>query len=351
MKIALVCPSNMMYMPYLENYEKVLRKHNINYEILLWDRFQIENSNQNENIFNDMKTGHSRNYYDYLRYKKFLMHRLNSNKYDKIIVFGLQLSYFLHNYLTKNFLYKYIIDIRDYNKIINFVNIKKIIDYSALTVISSPGYKKWLPSSDRLIVNHNTNIDSLEKLHKRNLMFNMDNIKIAYIGALRDCGINMKFINSLRNYNNFSLFYHGYGNINKNIAAFIYKKNIDNVYITGKYERDNELNLYLNSNLINLLIPYNDINSRTLMPNRLYNAMLIGNPVISIKGSYVADQIEKYSLGLVIKTFTNLHRQINEYLSIFNNRSYEIGRKLFIEKTINENEVFRQRLTNFATND
>ena len=81
-----------------------------------------------------------------------------------MIVFGIQLTFFLKNILQKKDLnINILIDIRDYNKIINF-NIKKVIDNSYFTVISSPGYKEWLPNSGKYIINHNTQISSINTL-------------------------------------------------------------------------------------------------------------------------------------------------------------------------------------------
>lgn len=34
MKIALICPSNMLYMPYVKNYEQILIEQNIDYDII-----------------------------------------------------------------------------------------------------------------------------------------------------------------------------------------------------------------------------------------------------------------------------------------------------------------------------
>lgn len=42
MKIALICPSVILYMPYVSNYEVILKNKNIDYDIINWDRFHIE---------------------------------------------------------------------------------------------------------------------------------------------------------------------------------------------------------------------------------------------------------------------------------------------------------------------
>ena len=64
MKIALICPSNMLYMPYVDNYTKILDEINVDYSVINWDRFKIEKDR--EFVYRDSKIGHQRNFLDYL---------------------------------------------------------------------------------------------------------------------------------------------------------------------------------------------------------------------------------------------------------------------------------------------
>ena len=34
MKIALICPSNILYMPYVSNYKNILNQKNVNYSVI-----------------------------------------------------------------------------------------------------------------------------------------------------------------------------------------------------------------------------------------------------------------------------------------------------------------------------
>src|SRR5699024_1648134 len=98
MKVALICPSNLLYMPYVENYTAILDEEAIDYDIINWDRFHIEDEN-NTLTYCDKKTGHPRTVYDYYKYNRFVKTQLKNNHYEKIIVFGLQLTFFLQKYL------------------------------------------------------------------------------------------------------------------------------------------------------------------------------------------------------------------------------------------------------------
>lgn len=345
MKIALICPSNILYMPYVKNYEQILIEEKIDYEIINWDRFKMEEISEYK--YRDNKIGHQRNYFDYLKYKRFLIKKLNGKQYDKIIVFGIQLSYFLKKILVRNYTGKYVIDIRDYNKILKlFLNFKKIIEGSMFIVLSSPGFKQWLPKSNRYLINHNTHFTKLADIKVLD-KHQMERIKIANIGATRDFLINKKFINSLKNNRLFELKYHGDGVINNKIIKLIRENNIENVIITGRYEKEEEKILYEESDFINVL-RYNDsINNKTALPNRLYNAAVYGKPLLAYKGTYLAEEIQRYNIGLVLKTMNCTSNVLENYLYNFNNKTYLEGRNSYFEKVVQDNNNFKIKLKEF----
>lgn len=70
MKVALICPANILYMPYVKNYEEILKRYNINYDIINWDRNKIEE--KKDHTYTDNKIGNRRNIYDYYKFYKYI---------------------------------------------------------------------------------------------------------------------------------------------------------------------------------------------------------------------------------------------------------------------------------------
>lgn len=350
MKIALICPSNMLYMPYVDNYTKIFDETDVDYCVINWDRFKIEKNS--EFTYRDSKIGHQRSFLDYFKYSRFVLNILKKNNYNKVVVFGIQLVFFLKSHLIKEYSNKYIIDIRDHNRIIKYFNIEKTIEYSNFTVLSSPGYKEWLPKSNKYIINHNTKIESLDELIevKPFDLSSGNKISVGCIGALRDYKINIDFIESLRNSEIVQLNYHGEGDINEDISRYLFEHYIKNVKLTGRYDKKEEPELYIKNNIINVL-RYNDgINNKTALPNRLYNAAIYGKPMLAFEGTYLAEIVNKYNLGIVVESFDNIEREIMEYINDFKLEFYENGRTLFFEGVIKENIEFRDRLQKFKNN-
>lgn len=346
MKIALICPSNMLYMPYVYNYIHILKENNINHNIINWDRFGIEKDS--ELTYRDSKVGHKRTLFDYYKFKKFIIKLITEVNYDKVIIFGIQLSFFLSNILQRKYKENYIIDIRDRNKIVNYFNIAKIINHSEFTVLSSLGYKEWLPKCDKYIINHNTKINSLDKLEVFRGYPGKKRITISCIGAIRDCQVNIDFIKSLKNSKGIDLYFHGEGDINKEIQKYLDDNKIKNVSLSGRYEREEEINLYKNSDLINVL-RYNDgINNKTALPNRLYNAVIYGKPMIAFEGTHLSEEIERYELGLVLSSLDKVEMKIKDYITTFNDFEYQKNRVAFLKGVLEENAYFEKRLIDFV---
>lgn len=346
MRVVLICPSNMMYMPYVGNYTNILDKLGVNYDTINWDRFKIEE--EGEFVYKDAKIGHQRNLVDYYKYSRFILNCFKKKKYDKVVVFGIQNLIFLKRFLIKEYNNKFIIDIRDYNKAIKFFSLQKLIDCSAFTVLSSHGYQEWLPKRKKYVINHNTQINSTDELSKVDVKLkNTEALNISYIGSIRDCDINIKFIDSMKNAEKMKLNFYGEGTANKEIESYLIDNKIRNVRLKGKYKIEQERELYLDSDIINILIPNDDINSRTLLPNRLYNAVIAGKPIIAYEGTYVSEVIKKHNLGLIINSFNNIEKTVTTYLDNFSNDIYEKGRRMFFNRIIEENIEFWNRVEEF----
>ena len=318
MKVALICPSNMLYMPYVENYTNILNETGTDYNIINWDRFKIEK--ESEFTYKDFKVRHQRNFFDYFKYSRFVLNILKKHNYDKIIVFGIQLVFFINKYLIKHYRDNYVIDIRDYNRIINFFDIKKAIDNSTFTVLSSPRYKHWLPTCNNYVENHTTKIDSLDELKEIQPFYlsNCNKISVGSIGSLRDIRINLEFIQSLKDSKIIQLNFHGEGDNDNYILRYLSEHDIENVNLTGRYTRDEEESLYSKNEIINVL-RYNDgINNKTALPNKLYNSAIYGKPMLAFEGTYLAEIIKKYNLGIVVDSFDNIEKKIIDYIKNIN---------------------------------
>lgn len=326
-------------MPYIDSYIKILKENNISYGFLIWDRFLEEDTS--ENIFKRGSRRHQRGFLDYYLFGRFVNQHLRFNKYKRIICFGLQIAFFIRAELKNNYSKKFILDIRDHNKIVNFYNFKDLISHSAFTAISSLGYLSWLPKDGCYLVNHNFHLENLSNIKQINFLESGET-NISSIGALRDLEINVDFIRKINNDQKIKLFFHGHGDINLKLeessAAF------NNVKITGYYSKEKESELYHNSHLVNVLRYSDGINNNTALPNRLYLAPYFGRPLFAYSGTYLAQVIKQYELGLVVDSFDDVKNEIFRYFENFDILVFDKARQRFLEEVIDENSRFKQEL-------
>lgn len=349
-KVLLICPSNKMHMPYINNYISIFKRNNIHYDILNWDRLNIEE--YNELTYEDEDNSYSKNGIQYFFYSKFIINYLENNKYDKVIIFSLQLCFFLQNYLLKKFEGIFLIDVRDYHPIIRIINTKLFFRAESV-VISSPGFKKWLPKNLNTIVNHNINFNELTNDEKNEASFCFEKkiINIGFIGSVRYLEINKKLIYSLGGNEKFQLFYHGEGPNTLELRKFIDIMAYENVELTGRYNPKDEGNYYKKNDIINSLWDDKGWNNKTSLANRLYQSVYYAKPLLAYKGTFTGNIIEKYNLGLTIKSFEDLDKQIEDYLSKIDAKEYNHKRNEFMMKVISDNQKFKVFLLSFVNTE
>ena len=341
-RVALVAPANLSFMPYLDYYRNILDKVGCEYTIISWDRLGIKD-NKNGLVFRDKKECHNRGLVDYLSFCFFVVRTLKQYDFNRVIVFGPQVGVFLSKYLQFKYKRKYIVDIRDYNRLLKYLPIKRLLRSSFANVISSPKYRVWLPES-KYVVSHNCSSinfsdDAFEKPKK---------ISISCIGALKDFDANIELFEVCGNSDWCELFFHGEGIINTTIVNYVKENKLVNVVLTGRYDKHEEEKLYKNSAFINMLMS-DGLNNNTCLSNRLYNSVLFGRPLIAYSGSYLSDLIADYSLGVVIER--GGLRGLKNVIEQFSWPDYQKGRIMFFSKVAEDESLFAEKVSDFVVKD
>lgn len=339
--------SNRLYMPYVSYYESVLRGHGANYGLINWDRLHIEDDR--ELTYRDCKRRIRRNFFDYTKFSKFVTSKLLEYEYEKVIIFGIESSFFLKQIIENCYPNRFVLDIRDDHKIRPFSNIGKMVDIACFTALSSPGYKEWLPSSDKYVICHNSAANRLDDLARVDANWsNKGQITIANIGSIAQARVQMDFIEALKNREHIVVKFHGEGAASGTVKEHVARHRITNVEFTGRYTREEEESLYLGADMINVLLYTDSVNNRTALPNRLYNAAMYGKPLLALEGTFLSRVIREYSLGLVVSSFKGIEESIWEYISSFDVQRYEDGRVSFFKRVIKDNKEFRECLKEFV---
>lgn len=318
MRLLLICPTNIDNMPYYQRYLRISHGTQVSIQTIVWDRL---NTSPDCIAFKDKRAGYRRSPIEYYNYARFIRKTLKNIKFDRIIIFGLHLSFFLQKTLMQ-YRGKYIIDIRDLHPIMYFIDFKSLFGNAHSVILSSGYFKNYLPKYEKYYIDHNvsmsyeqiqrfydvpdTNIHKIDEKHVNS---------IAYIGSLRDKKTNIQLLHALGNNPKYQIIFHGDGISYKSLVEYSQKHNFQNVSFGGRYEKIYELSLYDNATFINILIPNSSINNRALLPNRLYNACISHKPIIALRNTYVSKIVLAFSLGIVINKLCNIEMELSKYIS------------------------------------
>lgn len=344
--LIMVCPANTAFMPYAESYLSVLRGLGVAPLSVIWDRLGDEPVSSSSVIYKDGKTGTKRGVFDYVGFSEFVRKTLRPHPNAKVIVFGIPTAFFIRRSLLTGYPSRYILDIRDYHKVGSVYPLAGLIGASAMTVISSPGYREWLPSGFDFVVDHNTQGAFFKEAAAKALP---ETLRISYIGALRDFPEQKALIDVLGNRDDAILEYHGFGEINKRLQHHIIRQGVVNASITGRYSKGEERNLYANCDLVNVVISGTSKNSRTLLPNRLYQAVAHRKPVLTLGGTYLARVVETWGLGLVLRSLNDAANELRCFRLAHNPVTFERNCWNFAQYVMRDKAVFEEKLKCFAS--
>lgn len=341
MKVAIIGDSSVGNMPYYQIYYQVLENVSVDYRLINWDRLRKYDNQHFQYV--DNKDGHKRNALDYYLFVKYIKNVIHENQFDKLIVFGIPIAIFLSDLLINEYRNRYIIDIRDYHIMMRHPAFTRLIDCANMVAISSPGFKNWLPKSREYIISHNSSLSVEDKL--TDFYFpDLKGYSIDYIGTIRDHQVNRKMIIALRNSEHVKLSFHGDGPDKEILEKLCLNKRIGNVVFNGRYEMSDEEEIYKNAQIVNSMTSRKDINSKTLLTNRLYNSVKYNRMVLVSRNTYMADFVKKYKIGVVVDDLEDIEKEIDRYLINFDSFKYNDGRNAFIDDVLSETRIFQSNL-------
>jgi hypothetical protein len=328
MKLGLILPTNLYFAPYLNIYTQILKKKNIDYDVLFWDREGIgETDGIVYNKKSDKTSSKLTKLKDFFLFSRFITKELKKNNYDKLIVFNPQIALFLYKYLKKKYSKKLLLDYRDLSiEQIFPKQFEKLLSICSNIIISSPGYKKCLPSNFNYILSHNFDINTLKNLpvfkkNKLNIHIKNKPTRISTIGGIRDFDQNKELIENVKNDDNFILSFFGKGIAEESLKLFSKQNRIKNTFFSGFYKKNNEYKFYLEATFINIYYP-KILSHETAISNRFYNSLIYKRPMIVTKNSIQGDFVEKYNLGIVVSDCDDIKEKLNNYINSFNETKF-----------------------------
>lgn len=345
--------------PYAKQYEDAIIKACHDYDILFWDRFSNAplEKKSNEFIFHRICTlggNRLKKLYPFYLFRKTLRKIITNGKYNKIVILNTMPGFLLHDILLKYYQGRYVLDIRDYTyEKYNFYlrTVHQLIDNSFFTAISSRGFKRFLGDKDKLVINHNiSNFDNIEEIPS--LTKDKKVINIGFVGAIRYFDENVTLIKSLQN-SSYLLAYYGREAADCHLKDFCKNMNITNAKFFGEFKNEEKPFLYKNIDMINSFYGNMKMEVQSLLPNRLYDALIFKKPIIATEGTYLAEVVRKYAIGFSLPGSQDYNqieyrRKIEEYINNFDPDTFTNNAEKLLEVVIKEQKMFHKRIDEFV---
>lgn len=292
-------------------YINQLQKSNCSISLVYWDRDEKPDMNPPDGInifkFSDYMSDSeplTRKISHFSKYRNYIKAILNNNTFNMIIVLHTTPGVLLYDILTSKYPGKYILDYRDFtyeNFILYKKIIHKLINTSIATFVSSKGYLKYLPVSEKIYISHNLLIHSKdEKSVRKNNDRNVNPLRIRFWGFIRHVEINKVIIDRLKNDSRFELHYHGREQESAKILKdYVTSNSINNIYFHGEYQPYERVDFASKTELIHNIYE-NDIKTTYAMGNKYYDGLNFYIPQICNEGSFMGQEVESSGTGIML---------------------------------------------------
>lgn len=334
MNVLIISADNLYLTPYMNFYVDIFKELGFKYKVIYWDR-HINEEIDNENYARYISRTNNRfgRLLAYWRFRNAIIKHIHRDKFDLIVPLHSSVAFLLGNILLKKYVKKYVYDVRDYSYehfgIYRYVQ-KKLVNNSLMNIISSEGYKSFLPIASYFTVSNLPNVN-YEKFQQRNNR-KADTIKLGYIGLIRFMEQNKKIINFFGNDSRYHLFF--IGTNATQLRDFCDEKKIENVTLIDTFDTSQTLQYYEQIDLIMNLYGNNTPLLDYALSNKLYYAAGLYKPILVCKETYMEKVAKEYQIGYTIEMKNvNEKDELYRYFKQLNRAEFIRNCDIFMRKT------------------
>lgn len=213
-----------------------------------------------------------------------------------------------------------------------------VINKCDVTIICSEKRKEQIRDSTpkKLLIIHNSPIVTDSSIMEENIIEDDGKIKLAYIGLLSNDRYLKNIANVIKGRDDIIWHVGGWGPLDsyfKNLSSY-YK----NIIYYGEIPYSKAIDIERQCNILTALYDPSVPNHKYAAPNKFYESLMLGKPVIMIKGTGMDEYVKKYSIGKIIDLKCvdfeeGFEKAINELL--LDNRWKEISaiaKKMYYER-------------------
>ena len=353
-KICFITMGNLYSIPYLKSYTKHIDG---DYSVIYWDREERREEDEQNKYYCFYSKLLPKDRFgkitSYIRYKKFVKSILLRENFDLVIFLQTWSALLVADVAEKHYAGRYIVDVRDYtyekNPII-YHREKKLMKKAAMRVISSEGYKEFLPPHEYYIF-HNVRELPVEKVASiRERKRKKEVLNISFIGIVNYQEQHKKMMISLKNDPRFHLNFIGTRSLE--LGSFCKENSINNVTLIDTFESSKTLDYYENVDFVNNLYGNHTPILDYALSNKLYFAAELHIPILTCFDTYMSKISGEYGFGLDVDVADPaLGDKLWEYYTSIDWPRFSNGCERFIEKVRAEQKASNEKLIDIISGE
>ena len=289
--------------------------------VLAWDRESSVNSVENRKVLHSsykiVRIGERAGYglglrslfpFVLVQFKMFFWLLCNRNKVDVVHAFDFDtgfLSRVFCNLCRTKSVY-HILDFYADTHFPQFPLIKKVLAFcenwvingADCTIICSEKRREQIShaSPRQLLVVHNT--PSIKLSNANFEIFQTNRVRIVYVGVLTPDRMIEELMDFVSKHQIFELHIAGYGILESKIKEISAKFN--NIFYYGKISYEKAIALERQCDIMTALYNPEIINHQYAAPNKFYESLFLGKPIVVIRNTAIDQYVSEYNLGTVI---------------------------------------------------
>lgn len=296
MKVAIVAFNNLKYSPYVKIYSDKLDDAKVEYDIIYPNRDGIED-NETNHVAVSWDPAKNK-LLNFLHFRSKAISVLKKNKYDFVFVLTTFPAVLLSGVLKRRYNGRYLVDIRDYtyeHNAIYYALEKKALKNSKMNVISSPGFKRFLPEGEYFLCH---NMSSAYTEPKASFNRQDGRIVIGYVGTIAYARACKNLISLVLGDDRFCLHFYGNEREPAPVNSYVNELNCDRIKCFGAYNPSEKDGILESVDLLFNCYGNNSLLVKCAISNKLYDSFYFKKPLITNSDTIMSDLAGDFSFDI-----------------------------------------------------
>lgn len=344
MKISIIAFNDIKLCPYINPYVSFCRAEGIDFEVIYANRSGTEQTADYTTVpiaWNKSK-GKIANF---LSFRKSVIRYLKRNKRDFVILLTTMPAVLLGSFMKKHYNGRYLVDIRDYtyeNVKFFYKREKRAISGAAMNVISSPGFKNFLPEGDYTLCH---NASAAYKIPANYTFSKKANgpITIGYVGSIAYKANCRKLIDLIKDDTRFAFHLWG-GEVGSNeLTEYVSSLGSDRIKAFGAYTPDQKVGIMESVDILFNIYG----NDRPLvlyaLSNKLYDACYMKLPVLTSSDTSMSEELGDYAFDVDFDDEKILDK-LYEWYHAIDGEAFSVYAEKYLRTVFEDQERFYSKL-------